>query len=149
MCCDGGLFDLVKLSDEDRSRFQEHGLAAPESLAHPCPHFAAPACTIYAIRPWRCSDYRCEVLAGMMAGTIEPDAAHALVDQALAMRALVRDVLPAEVSIVELARDLKAQSPQDRSPGRLQAMARLAAFRVFVERHFLGPKSRWLTGKDE
>ena len=149
MCCDGGLFDSVKLNDEDRLRLKANGIEAPEQLPHPCPHYGAPLCTIYTVRPWRCGDYQCEVLEQLVDGRIEFSAARALVDQALAMRTDAAEVMGPGLTIVDLAEDVRAQLPGKRSADRLQALVRFAAYRVFVERHFLGPKSRWMTGKDE
>jgi hypothetical protein len=85
----------------------------------------------------------------MIKGTIAPAAAHELVDRALAMRAQVREVLPPDLTVTKLAADVKTAAPQTRTPERLQALVRFAAYRVFVERHFLGPKSRWMTGRDQ
>ncbi|GGD93199.1 hypothetical protein GCM10011515_11230 [Tsuneonella deserti] len=135
------------MNEEDQQRLAAHGLVASEKLQHPCPHFIAPACSIYRIRPFRCSDYTCRVLEGMLQGELEPGAAHGLVEQALAMRKLVQDALPGDVTADRLARDLLSESAENRAPARLLALARFAAFRIFVERHFLGPKSRWMTRK--
>jgi len=85
----------------------------------------------------------------MIKGTIAPAAAHGLVDQALAMRTQVREVLPPDLTVTRLAADLKAQAPEARSPERLQALVRFAAYRVFVERHFLAAESRWMIGADQ
>jgi hypothetical protein len=135
----------VKLEDEDRARLTENGLPAPEHVPHPCPHFIDSACSIYAIRPWRCSDYQCRVLERMTAGELDADAAHALVEQAQAMRALVQEALPEGLAIVQLARDVRAEAPENRTAPRLAALVRFVAYRLFVERNFLGPKARWMT----
>ena len=117
----------------------------PEQLAHPCPHFISSACSIYAIRPRRCRQYQCEVLEHMMCGDLARDEAHRLVEQALAMRALVQDALPEGLTATRLAQDIRDESPDTRTPARLLALAQFVAYRLFVERHFLAPKSRWLT----
>jgi hypothetical protein len=122
----------------------ENGLEESEKFAHPCPHFIDKSCSIYAIRPWRCSDYQCRVLAQMMEGELDQSAAHALVDQALDLRQAVRDALPEGLTITRLARDVRAESAENRSPPRLLALARFVAYRLFVERRFLSAKARWM-----
>jgi Fe-S-cluster containining protein len=145
LCCDGGLFDLVNLEDDDRARLAENGLGAPEHLPHPCPHYISSACSIYAIRPFRCRDYQCRVLEHMLEGELSRDEAHALVDQALAMRVLVQEVLPQGLTVTKLAQDVRAEAPENRTRPRLLGLARFVAYRLFVERHFLGAKARWMS----
>lgn len=145
LCCDGGLFHAVELTEEDRVRLADAGLDAPERLPHPCRHYAAPACSIYGVRPWRCADYRCRVLDSMLDGAIGPQEAHALVDRARALRAEVATVLPAGLTVVQLAEDMRLEAPDSRAPERLQPLVRFVAYRLFVERHFLGPKARWMS----
>ena len=148
LCCDGGLFDSVKLDDEDRERLDANGIEALGRRPHPCPHYGAPLCAIYPVRPWRCGEYRCEVLEALVECRIDFPAARALVDQALAMRAEAAEATEPGLTIVALAQQVRSEAPGSRAAGRLQAMARSAAYRMFVERHFLGPKSRWMTGED-
>jgi hypothetical protein len=81
----------------------------------------------------------------MLEGELDPSAAHALVDRAKQMRDGVRNALPEGLTIDTLAQEVKAGKDDDRSPPRLLALARFVAYRLFVERHFLGPKSRWMT----
>jgi hypothetical protein len=120
-------------------------LDAPERLPHPCPHFITSACSIYAIRPWRCSDYQCRVLRGVIDGAIARDRAHELVDQAQAMRQFVKEALPEGLTVTRLAHDVRAQAPENRDAPRQLGLARFFAYRLFVERHFLGPKEHWMT----
>jgi hypothetical protein len=136
----------VDLEDPDRARLIQQGLSAADRLPLPCPHFIAPACSIYAIRPSGCSDYQCEVLKGLLGGRIERKEAQDLVDQARRMRRLVEEALPDGLTAVRLAQDVRAQAPENRTPARLAALARFVAYRLFVERNFLGPRSRWMTG---
>lgn len=122
----------------------ENGLEAPERFNHPCRHFVEQCCSIYPIRPWRCGHYQCEVLKQLLGGDIDANAAHALVDQAIELREGVRSALPEGLTITRLAKEVKAGQEHDRSPSRLLALARFVAYRLFVERHFLAPKSRWM-----
>jgi hypothetical protein len=135
---------MVELNDDDRARLSAHGIEAPDRLPHPCRHFAAPACAIYAVRPTRCATYRCRVLERMNAGEIEPPTAHDLVNRARTLREQVSAALPVGLDSRQLVVDLRASGPQARAPERSQALARFAAFRLFVERHFLASESHWL-----
>ena len=145
LCCDGGLFSWVSLSENDRELFRASGLDAPGRLPHPCPHFSTPACTIYAVRPWQCSDYRCEVLKRLGDGELDEDTAHGLVVEALTLRSRVTALLPEGTTFAGFAEDMKTGAPASRSPARLPALARFVAYRMFVERHFLSPDSHWLS----
>jgi hypothetical protein len=145
LCCDGGLFEMVELNDDDRVRLAANGFDAPERLPHPCRHFAAPACAIYAVRPTRCAAYRCRVLEGLDEGAIEPAAAHELVNRARTLREQVADALPAGLNVQKLVQDMRTDGPEANGPERGPALARFAAYRMFVERHFVAPESHWLT----
>lgn len=144
LCCDGGLYENVKLEEEDRARLLENGFDAPDRFDHPCRHFIHQSCAIYSIRPWRCGDYQCRVLKRMLDGELDSDSAHALVDQAKGLRESVKSVLPEGLAINRLAQEVKAGKDADRSPSRLLALARFVAYRLFVERHFLNPKAIWM-----
>ena len=138
------MFSWVSLTTSDRDRLQANGLEGPDRLTHPCAHYSSPACTIYAVRPAQCCDYRCEVLKAFEAGEINEANAHRLVDEGLAMRAGVCALLPQGTTFAGFAEDMKTGAPESRSPGRLPALARFVAYRLFVERHFLSPDSHWL-----
>jgi hypothetical protein len=139
------LFDHVKLEDDDRARLLENGVEPDDKFAHPCPHFINSSCAIYVFRPWRCGDYQCRVLSNMLEGEIDPQAAHALVDKARALRASINEALPEGLTITQLARDVRVEAAENRATPRLLALARFVAYRLFVERHFLNPKARWMT----
>jgi Fe-S-cluster containining protein len=145
LCCDGGLFNWVALTSDDRTRLQANGLDGPEQLIHPCPHYSTPACTIYAVRPTQCSKYRCEVLKAFEAGEIDEGTAHGLVDEAVSMRVGVNELLPRGKTFARFAEDLKTGTSEGRSPNQFPALARFVAYRLYVERHFLSPDSHWLS----
>ena len=65
------------------------------------------------------------------------------------MRARVTEVLPLGLTIVDLAREVQAEAIESRTAERLQALVRFAAYRVFVERHFLDEKSQWMGDEEE
>jgi hypothetical protein len=149
LCCDGGLFSWVSLTEEDRDRLRANGLDGPDRLPHPCRHYSTPACTIYAVRPAQCCAYRCEVLKAFLDGDMQEHAAHALIDRALSMRAGVSQLLPEGTTFTGFAEDMKTGAPASRSSARLPALARFLAYRLFVERHFLSPDSHWLPREEE
>lgn len=111
---------------------------------HPCPHYIEQSCSIYAIRPWRCGDYQCQVLKKFLESEIDADAAHALVDRAKSLREALSSSLPDGLTATKLAQEVKAGKGDDRSPARLLALARFVTYRMFVERHFLTSKGRWM-----
>ncbi len=80
MCCDGTLFDLVKLeASDDRSKLLELGLpvkvgrgkAAIARFPQPCGALCVDrTCRIYAHRPWQCRVFECGVLKDVKGGRI-------------------------------------------------------------------------------
>jgi hypothetical protein len=61
------------------------------------------------------------------------------------LRTQVAEALPPELTVVPLAEDMRTAAPAAKEPSRLQALVRFVAYRLFVERHFLGPKACWMT----
>jgi Fe-S-cluster containining protein len=92
LCCDGTLFDLVKLeAGDDASKLKALGLPVKVSRgAVPITRFPQPCaalckdrtCRIYADRPWQCRVFECGVFKDAKAGRITWDAALRLVKQA-------------------------------------------------------------------
>ena len=92
LCCDGTLFDLVKLEpSDDAGKLQALGL--PVSLSRgktPVARFPQPCsalcgdrtCRIYADRPWQCRTFECQLLKDAKAGRVAFAAALPLVKQA-------------------------------------------------------------------
>jgi uncharacterized protein len=91
LCCDGTLFDLVKLEPgDDAAKLKALGL--PVSLSRgkapvarfpqPCSALCADrSCRVYAARPWQCRTFECKVFKGAQAGRITFAAALRLVKQ--------------------------------------------------------------------
>ncbi len=92
MCCDGTLFDLVKLEPSDDAR-KLKALGLPITVSRgkaPIARFPQPcaalgkdcACRLYADRPWQCRVFECGVFKDAKAGRIAVRAAQRVVKQA-------------------------------------------------------------------
>jgi Fe-S-cluster containining protein len=92
LCCDGTLFDVVKLEPgDDASRLRTLGLpvkfsrgkAAVARFPQPCAALCADrTCRLYANRPWQCRVFECRVFKDAKAGRITFGSALRLVGQA-------------------------------------------------------------------
>jgi hypothetical protein len=92
LCCDGTLFDVVKLeAGDDASRLKALGLPVSHTRSRvpvarfpqPCAALGADcACRLYANRPRQCREFECGVFKDAKAGRIEFSAALRLVRQA-------------------------------------------------------------------
>ena len=92
LCCDGTLFDLVKLeASDDAGKLKTLGLPVSVSRGKsPIARFPQPCaalcedrtCRVYADRPWQCRVFECGVFKDAKAGRITFAAALRLVQQA-------------------------------------------------------------------
>lgn len=92
LCCDGTLFDLVKLEASDDVRKVKtlglpvkisRGKAPVARFPQPCAALCADrTCRLYADRPWQCRVFECGVLKDAKAGRITFAVALRLVKQA-------------------------------------------------------------------
>jgi hypothetical protein len=92
LCCDGTLFDLVKLEPgDDAAKLKALGLPVSISrgktpvarFPQPCSALCADrTCRIYADRPWQCRTFECQLLKDAKAGRIAFPAALPVVKQA-------------------------------------------------------------------
>ncbi|MDQ8180052.1 YkgJ family cysteine cluster protein [Pelagicoccus sp. SDUM812005] len=92
MCCDGTLFDNVRLgADEDAAAVKALGLPVRFSRAkvpvaffrQPCRALGADCtCSVYANRPAQCRSFECGVFKAAESGDIGYESAHRLVKQA-------------------------------------------------------------------
>jgi hypothetical protein len=80
MCCDGSLFSDGRLLDDevDRARSLDMAIVAPivadglSRFRQPCACFRDGSCAVYDTwKPDVCTTYRCELLDGFTAGTID------------------------------------------------------------------------------
>ncbi len=105
MCCDGTLFDLVKLEgDDDARKLKALGLPVKASRGRvPIERFPQPCaalgpdrrCRVYADRPWQCRVFECGVLKDLKAGRIGAAAALRQVTRARRRAERVRQLLRA------------------------------------------------------
>ena len=103
LCCDGTLFDLVKLEPTDDARklkqlglpvTHARGKAAVARFPQPCVALCADrACRVYADRPWQCRIFECGVFKDAKMGRITFAAALRLVTQARRRSEKVRRLL--------------------------------------------------------
>jgi uncharacterized protein len=103
LCCDGTLFDLVKLeASDDARKLRELGLPVTVSrgkiavarFPQPCSALCADrTCGVYAHRPWQCRAFECRVFKDAKAGQISYPAALRVVQQARRRADKVRRLL--------------------------------------------------------
>ncbi|HWC00590.1 MAG TPA: YkgJ family cysteine cluster protein [Bryobacteraceae bacterium] len=103
LCCDGTLFDLVKLEPSDDARgLKALGLPVTVSrgkspvarFPQPCAALCADrSCRVYASRPHQCRIFECGVFKEAKAGRIGADAALRLVKQARRRADRIRQLL--------------------------------------------------------
>ena len=103
LCCDGTLFDLVKLeASDDARKVKRLGLPVTVSrgkvpvarFPQPCAALCADrTCRLYADRPWQCRVFECGVFKDAKAGRIALPAALRLVKQARRRADKVRRLL--------------------------------------------------------
>ncbi len=103
MCCDGTLFDVVKLErGDDAAKLKALGLPVSLSRAktpvarfpQPCSALCADrSCRLYADRPWQCRTFECRLLQDAKAGRITFAAALPVVKKARRLADKVRRLL--------------------------------------------------------
>lgn len=87
LCCDGTLFDRVRVRADEEERIAALGLViAPRGekryFEQPCPRLEGGCCTIYADRPKSCTRYRCRLLLALDGGEVALPEALAKVTEA-------------------------------------------------------------------
>ncbi len=105
LCCDGTLFDLVKLEPgDDAAKLKALGLPVVISrgktpvarFPQPCSALCADrTCRLYAARPWQCRTFECKLFKDAKAGRVTFAAALTLVKQARRRADQVRRLLRA------------------------------------------------------
>jgi Fe-S-cluster containining protein len=103
LCCDGTLFDLVKLeAGDDAGKLKALGLPVYLSRGKaPIARFPQPCaalcenrtCRLYAERPWQCRTFECKTFKDAKAGRVTFAAALAIVKQARRRADKVRRLL--------------------------------------------------------
>ena len=67
LCCNGVLFDVVRLAPPEIERMTRLGLPVlprteNPAMAQPCAALEGTRCRVYADRPARCGEFRCHLL---------------------------------------------------------------------------------------
>lgn len=87
LCCNGVLFDVVRLAPPEIERMTRLGLPVlprteNPAMAQPCAALEGTRCRVYADRPARCGEFRCHLLAALEADEVSLDEALGVVSLA-------------------------------------------------------------------
>lgn len=144
MCCDGTMFAYVNVSPEEvpalSADFAIRDEGGEPNFAQPCHYSVDRKCEIYARRPLTCRSYRCKTLSELRKNLIPVDEARRRVDDALAARNAVSQLLqPGET--LPLARKRRTAMSAGSAPALpdLHFMLALTALDLLVDRHFRAP----------
>jgi len=101
LCCDGTLFDNVRLGEDDLAAARRLRLpllvrGSQTSFTQPCPHSRDRSCGIYDERPGACRTFVCITLAAYLAGELDRPAADARVERLRVAAAGIASQLPAD-----------------------------------------------------
>ena len=150
MCCDGTLFSHARMEPGEEAQAHSVGLAVFDAEGRPafrlpCPRVTAQGCSVYDRRPDKCRRYRCETLKALDAGDIDRREAGRRVARA-------RETIDQITHLFELGslaavrRQIATSSPDWRAhPAQALALARL---QLMLDRYFLRPDKRILSGPD-
>lgn len=136
LCCNGGIFGRVRLTDEDRARLHAASVdTPPDELPQPCPFWGG-SCSIYSARPGSCRQFRCKLLRGLDEGSIGFAEARSHVKTALAERARISGTIPDYHAGMLLLRDWEAVDPAKRSIQHSRVALDFLAYCSFIAQHF-------------
>lgn len=95
LCCDGTLFDVVRLAPPEIERMTRLGLPVlprveNPAMPQPCAALDGTRCRIYADRPIRCEQFRCHLLIALAEGEIDLEEARGVVALAHALEGAQR-----------------------------------------------------------
>lgn len=99
MCCDGTLFQIVRMQPGDapaalgRLGMKIRSRDGAFFMEQPCPALLASGCTIYEQRPTRCRHFQCQQIDRIEAGLITEEQAQATITQARRQVAEVRRLI--------------------------------------------------------
>ena len=155
LCCDGTLFAIVPLREEDSATaLQARGIALQKkednySFKQPCTAYRQNCCQIYADRPANCQKYRCAVLRNYERGDISRSDAQARISRALMLKEAVRNSLASivanshELSMPAVLKVAPQQEAMVADPVLLQtwgsAMMQISALLDCLQTHFEPP----------
>jgi uncharacterized protein len=98
ICCDGSLFDIVRLEQGESARaFRRYGLKIKNNqFPQPCAVLDGCICMIYEKRPNRCREFNCQLINKRNSGTIAFELALSIVlevkSQIVILKNLLREI---------------------------------------------------------
>ncbi len=98
LCCDGTMFQVVAVTPEEAARLEgKVELTADRTrLVQGCRALEGCRCGVYLERPQVCRTFKCLVLASLDDGKVTELQAHDAIDEVLARRTLVAELLGVE-----------------------------------------------------
>ena len=144
LCCTGALHDFAVLDPDEIDYARSIGMTlrteGRPGFALPCPKLSGSCCSIYVDRPKVCSRFQCALLEQFEAGSIEVQAATAIVAEARQLFDGVFSRLPDGTTIPE-ARAMNKTPPTanadsvDRS-SEMRLRLAITALSLFLDQHF-------------
>jgi hypothetical protein len=114
LCCDGSLFEAVRVDAVEIAPLEQLGLAIERGdeprFNQPCTKLIDRCCSIYAARPRICRNFACALLKRLHKGDVTLDQARGVVATAQTLRARVAEATPPARGI---AASLAAAPDQD------------------------------------
>lgn len=167
LCCNGALFDWVRVPAEELARlpaagFLARGDAKGSGFAQPCPLLAGNLCSAYAVRPGGCRKFECNLLRRHKMGAVPRDEALEVIASARQLLGGVRDLLaPGESLPAARARWRQwfadrasgAQAPQGpaqapQGPAQAAFLLRMTMLNRFLDRHFRKDRKKQMMEMD-
>lgn len=143
LCCTGALHNFAVLDPDEIDFARSIGMTLRTNgrpgFALPCPKLSGSCCSIYLERPKVCSRFQCALLERLNAGSIEFQAATAIVAEARKFTGSVVEHLPPGMTI-PAARDLnearEASSVAADPPFEMRLRLAITALSLFLDQHF-------------
>lgn len=145
LCCDGTLFATATVRPEDTGAVTALGLQitqgeGKQSFHQPCPLFSCGGCSAYDRRPDVCRGYRCALLMRVEAREVSPSLAREKIEQALELRAAVREVDATAITPTQrtaLTERLRGELRGQNGEAAKHSLLSIASFEHFLNRWFL------------
>jgi len=141
LCCNGTLFGLVDVAEDEIERVTKRGLVLHPSLSAavlPCPkHVEATGCSIYADRPAACHRYSCGVLEAAENGN---KSVEQQVDKVRRTIALIDRLKSQGVDVRVVAKDGVAKVREDPAsqldPSKAELLLDLSELKIILKRDY-------------
>ena len=144
LCCTGALHNFAVLEPEEIDFVRAIGMTLRTNgrpgFALPCPKLSGSCCSIYLDRPKVCSRFQCALLERLNAGSIEVQAATAIVAEARQLFGGVLTQSPDGMTI-PMARAMNEALPTtdidaDRRSSEMRLRLAITALSLFLDQHF-------------